>query len=144
MVRPSRHAPVEPALVLVLEPDPHIAEQVLGVLASAHYRVSCAASGSEVEALTRAERPSLVILDRAQADVDGLVLTARLRAQTSAAIMLIIERGQTADAVLALKLGADHVVSRPFDAQELEARVEVVLRRVRGREGRGAQARLRV
>jgi DNA-binding response OmpR family regulator len=132
----SRGADAARASVLVVEPDGVVAERLESVLASAGYAVTQAASGAEAEALSKTLRPDLYILDRSQTDIDGLVLIARLQSQTSAAIILLDDPGHTTDVVLGLKLGADDVISKPFDAQELEARVEVVLRRSRGRAGR--------
>ena len=130
--------------ILIVEADERVAELVSGTLRAAGFEVLQATSGAEGEALGEALRPDLFIIDRTLPDIDGLVLTARLKTRSSAAIIVLGEHGRTADAVLGLKLGADDFVGQPFEPNELEARVEAALRhgreRPRRRSGRRAAA----
>jgi two-component system, OmpR family, KDP operon response regulator KdpE len=128
------------ASVLIVEADEQVAELVSATLRAAGFEVLQAASGAEGEALGEAVRPDLFIIDRTLPDIDGLVLTARLKTRSSAAIIVLGEHGHTADAVLGLKLGADDFIAQPFEPNELEARVEAAVRhgqrRPRRRSGR--------
>src|SRR5438094_690665 len=89
----------------------------------------------EAKALIEHLHPDLILLDLMLPDTDGLVLTTALKALTSAPIIICSARTEQVDRVLGLKLGADDFVAKPFDLDELEARIEAVLRRAsRGRE----------
>lgn len=122
--------------VLLVEADERVAELVCGILRAAGFEVLQTTSGGEGEALGEAVRPDLFIIDRTLPDIDGLVLTARLKTRSSAAIIVLGQQGRTADVVLGLKLGADDVIAQPFEPNELEARVEAALRRRRERPRR--------
>jgi DNA-binding response OmpR family regulator len=74
-------------------------------------------------------QPDLILLDLMLPDTDGLVLTTTLKGLTDAPIIICSGRTQQVDRVLGLKLGADDFVAKPFDLDELEARIEAVLRR---------------
>jgi DNA-binding response OmpR family regulator len=69
------------------------------------------------------------LLDLMLPDTDGLVLTTALKQLTNAPIIICSARQEQVDRVLGLKLGADDFVAKPFDLDELEARIEAVLRR---------------
>jgi DNA-binding response OmpR family regulator len=74
-------------------------------------------------------------------DTDGLILTTALKTLTNAPIITCIARHEQVDRVLGLKLGADDLIAKPFEVDELEARIEAVLRRAsRVREMPGASA----
>jgi DNA-binding response OmpR family regulator len=77
----------------------------------------------------RAADADVVILDLGLPDGDGLVLCGRLRARSSAAILVVTARGEESDRVAALDAGADDYVVKPFGFGELFARVRAVLRR---------------
>src|SRR5207245_2828824 len=74
-------------------------------------------------------RPDLIMLDLMLPDTDGLVLTTALKTLTNAPIIICSARHQQVDRVLGLKLGADDFIAKPFDLDELEARIQAVLRR---------------
>ena len=119
------------ACILIVEGDQQVAARLSGPLRAADFEVLVATSGAEAEALGEAVRPDLFIVDRTLPDIDGLVLMARLKTRSSAAIIVVGERGRTADTVLGLKLGADDFIAQPFEPSEIEARVEAALRRGR-------------
>lgn len=124
------------ATILVVENEPAVAAQEREVLELSGYRVVEASTGEQGKRLAGEMAPDLIILDLLVPDIDGLVLCANLRATTAASIVVVTDAQHHRDVVLALKLGADDCVAKPFDANELEARVEAVLRRRVPEQGR--------
>ena len=120
--------------ILLVEDDPDTARSLTKALQSSGYHVTAVDTGSEARAIIEHVRPDLILLDLMLPDTDGLVLTTSLKQLTSAPIIICSARQEQVDRVLGLKLGADDFVAKPFDLDELEARIEAVLRRVsRGR-----------
>lgn len=120
--------------VLLVEDDPDTARSLTKALQSSGYHVTAVDTGSEARSIIEHVRPDLILLDLMLPDTDGLVLTTALKTLTSAPIIICSARQEQVDRVLGLKLGADDFVAKPFDLDELEARMEAVLRRVsRGR-----------
>lgn len=118
------------ALILLVEDDPDLARVLSRALERSGYRVTTAATGSEARSIISEQvHPDLIILDLMLPDTDGLVLTGALKALTSAPIIICSARQEQVDRVLGLKLGADDFVAKPFELEELEARIEAVLRR---------------
>ncbi len=115
--------------ILVVEDDDAVAQTLLEVLAGAGYEVRLARTGAEAETIAEMQRPDLVILDLILPDVDGLVLCANLKARLEVPIIVCSATHRRRDAVLSLKLGADDFIAKPFHIDELEARVQAVLRR---------------
>ena len=122
-MRPAR------ASVLVVEDDPATARVVADSLEDAEYRVDHAASGNDARGKIERIRPDLILLDLMLPDVDGLVLCSTLKSLTDAPIVVCSASTRRADPVLALKLGADDFIRKPFEMDDLLARVEAVLRR---------------
>jgi two-component system, OmpR family, response regulator ResD len=91
-----------------------------------------ALDGNEAVAAAVAQSPDLVVLDLMLPGVDGLEAMRRIRALPGrrAAIILLTARGEEADRVIGLRLGADDYIVKPFSPAELVARVDAVLRRV--------------
>lgn len=116
------------AIVLV-EDDPAIARSVSRILETSGYQVSTAENAADARLLLSHFRPELIVLDLMLPDGDGLVLLPALRALTDAPIIICSARQRQLDRVLGLRLGADDFLAKPFDVDELEARVEAVLRR---------------
>lgn len=112
--------------VLVVEDDPGIGDQLVRGLRREGYRVNRVASG--VEALA-AELPDLVLLDLGLPDIDGVDVCRALRRRCDVPIVVITARGEEADRVAALDLGADDYLVKPFGFAELTARLRAVFRR---------------
>ncbi|MGW1373088.1 response regulator transcription factor [Streptomyces sp. NPDC002446] len=127
----ARSAAVPGRRVLVVEDDPTVAEVVTGYLARAGYAVEHAADG--FTALDRAAvfRPHLVVLDLMLPGLDGLEVCSGLRAGGGppVPVVMLTARGDEADRILGLELGADDYVTKPFSPRELVLRVGSVLRR---------------
>jgi DNA-binding response OmpR family regulator len=100
-------------------------------LADKEYRVWRAETAAEAEGVVDEIRPDLVILDLALPDANGLVLCANLKARPEKPIVICMGPNDRNEAVLALKLGADDFIPKPFSIDELEARVTAALRRAR-------------
>jgi two-component system, OmpR family, KDP operon response regulator KdpE len=117
----------EPVVVLI-EDEPQIRRFLRTTLGSQGYRLVEAATGADglVEAASR--QPDVVIVDLGLPDIDGLEVIRRLREWSTVPIIVLSARGQEPDKVVALDLGADDYVSKPFGADELLARVRVALR----------------
>ncbi len=116
--------------ILLVEDDADTARSLSKALENSGYRVSTVDTGTEAKALIEHLKPDLILLDLMLPDTDGLVLTTALKALTNAPIIICSARTEQVDRVLGLKLGADDFVAKPFDLDELEARIEAVLRRV--------------
>ncbi len=133
---PSAPPPVPadgpPRRVLVVEDDPTVAEVVTGYLSRAGYATAHAADG--FAALDRAAqfRPHLVVLDLMLPGIDGLEVCRRLRRADGGPalpVVMLTARGEEADRILGLELGADDYVTKPFSPRELVLRIGSVLRR---------------
>jgi DNA-binding response OmpR family regulator len=114
---------------MLVEDDVPTEQTIAHALEVSGYRVVVAGTGAEARALLNQVQPDLIILDLVLPDTDGLVLTTAFKSQTNAAILICSGRQQQVDRVLGLKLGAADFVGKPFDLDELEARIEAILRR---------------
>ncbi|HET8542621.1 MAG TPA: response regulator [Anaeromyxobacter sp.] len=120
------------ARVLVVDDDPDIRAICAAVLGGHGYAVDEAESCARARQLVLERRPQVVLVDVALPDGDGFSLLeglAEARAAEPFAAVFVTARGEVADKVRGLKLGADDYLTKPFDAEELVARVDAVLRR---------------
>jgi two-component system KDP operon response regulator KdpE len=115
------------ARLLVVDDEPAIRRLVRGALTRAGYEVIEAASAQEATSLLSARAPELVLLDLGLPDRDGMELVP-LAKRAGAAVLILSARDATAEKVAALDLGADDYVTKPFDTEELLARVRACLR----------------
>jgi DNA-binding response OmpR family regulator len=123
------------ARILVVEDNRDLALGLRVNLEERRYQVQVASSASEGLSRLRGYRPDLMFLDLGLPDGDGLGLIERLRASGDNTIILVLTAKARQDTkVLGLRLGADDYVTKPFDLEELMARVEVLLRRLRPAE----------
>jgi DNA-binding response OmpR family regulator len=118
------------ATILVVEDDPAMARTLIEALELADYRVWHAVNGADARSKAELARPDLILLDLILPDVDGLVLCYTLKAQSSnVPIVICSGTNRRRDPILALKLGADDFIRKPFELDDLLARIEAVLRR---------------
>jgi DNA-binding response OmpR family regulator len=121
--------------ILVVDDEPIVVEVVQRYLAREGFKVVTAATGPEAwdAALDRVRPPSLIVLDVMLPGLDGVSLCDRLRrdAGLTVPIILLTARGEEADRIAGLAIGADDYVVKPFSPGELVARVKAQLRRVR-------------
>ncbi len=120
--------------ILVADDDEHILELVSLYLRRAGYQVVTARDGDEALAREKDHRPDLLILDVMMPGPDGLQVARALRQKGDVPIVLLTARGSDVDKIAGLRLGADDYVTKPFNPDELVARVEAVLRRAGPRE----------
>jgi DNA-binding response OmpR family regulator len=124
--------------VLLVEDEDAIAEPLAEGLEREGFRVRRVATG---EAALEAPIPDLVLLDLRLPDVDGYDVCRSLRERSDVPIIVVTAKGEEADRVIGLELGADDYVVKPFGLRELVARMRAVMRRARG--GPGGQEPLR-
>lgn len=117
-----------PAKILVVDDEIAIRRLLRNTLERAGYGVVEAADGREAIASAAAEHPSAVLLDLGLPDRDGLGLIPLLRQDGDTVVLIVSARDATDEKVAALDLGADDFVTKPFDTDELLARLRVALR----------------
>ncbi|MCB9008578.1 MAG: response regulator transcription factor [Ardenticatenaceae bacterium] len=119
------------AHILVVEDEISIQTIVRTYLESADYAVTVVDNGPEALSQAKLLQPDLVILDLNLPGMDGMEVAARLREESAVYILMLSARGEEADRVAGLRIGADDFLTKPFSPRELVARVEAVLRRRR-------------
>lgn len=119
--------------ILVAEDDPDLALGLKNNLEIEGYDVRVARDGAEALASALQWQPALLILDLVMPKMDGMRVLRELRERDAqVAVLILTARGEEADKVRGLKLGADDYVTKPFGLLELLARVESLLRRQSG------------
>jgi two-component system, OmpR family, KDP operon response regulator KdpE len=116
------------ANVLIVDDEPHIRRLLHGTLDRAGYRVTEAGSARQALAEIDASPPDVVLLDLGLPDRDGLELLPLIQQKAKAAVLVVSARESTDEKVAALDLGAIDYVTKPFDTEELLARVRAALR----------------
>ncbi|MDG9688597.1 MULTISPECIES: response regulator transcription factor [unclassified Streptomyces] len=135
--RPDRHH------LLVVDDEPTVRELLRTALSYAGFDVDAAATGQEALDLAAARTPDLVLLDVMLPDMDGFEVIRRLRAQPRSPlpgqggdvpVLFVTARDDRQDRLNGLRLGGDDYVTKPFDLEELIARIHAVLRRTLGEQ----------
>jgi len=121
-----------PTRVLVAEDDANVADVVGRYLAREGFDVEVIGDGAMALDRALAEPPDLVVLDLMLPGLDGLEVCRRLRALAPVPVIMLTAKGDEADRVAGLELGADDYIAKPFSPRELTARVKAVLRRAVG------------
>ena len=125
-------APATGPRVLIVEDDPNVSEVVARYLEREGYRVETACDGAAGLERALADLPDLVVLDLMLPSVGGLEVCRRLREVAPVPVIMLTARGEEADRIAGLEMGADDYVAKPFSPRELTARVRAVLRRANG------------
>jgi DNA-binding response OmpR family regulator len=115
--------------VLVVDDEPIVREVVVRYLEREGYQTLEAGDGDLARRLLEQHSPGLVVLDVMLPGTDGLELCRWIRARSDLPIIMLTARGEEADRIVGLELGADDYVTKPFSPRELAARVRTVLRR---------------
>lgn len=130
--------------VLAVDDDPAMRDLLADYLSENDIRVTVASNGKEMTAALEAFAIDLVILDLRLPGEDGMQIARRLREQSALPVIVVSGRRDEADRVMALELGADDYLTKPFSSRELLARIRALLRRAAvsaASTGRAADAR---
>lgn len=128
----------EKTSILLVDDDPQLIRLVRANLDSVGYKVSVAMDAQSALKLVNLEIPEMIVLDIMLPDMDGYELCKRIREFSSVPIIMLTAKVEDIDKVKGLKVGADDYLTKPFNMDELLARVEAVLRRTKSPKGEKA------
>jgi len=114
--------------ILIVEDDERVADALAGFLSRAGYAVERAGDGQGALDMLGTDTEA-VILDLGLPDIDGIELCRRIRAVSGVPILIATARSQVHERIRGLRAGADDFLVKPYDVQELLARIEAVTRR---------------
>ena len=120
--------------ILIVDDEQDILELVRYNLSKEGYETVCAATGEEAIKINSEQRPDLIVLDLMLPGIDGLEVTKHIRntnEEENTPIVMLTAKGEEADVVTGLELGANDYISKPFSPRELIARIRAILRRRR-------------
>jgi DNA-binding response OmpR family regulator len=115
--------------ILVVDDEPIVRDVVVRYLQRDGFDTLEAADGASARDLIETASPQLVVLDVMLPGIDGLALCRWIRSRGELPVIMLTARGEEADRIVGLELGADDYVTKPFSPRELAARVKTVLRR---------------
>ena len=115
--------------ILIVEDDNNIADLLRLYLEKESYEVCIASDGGKGVEQFRRFQPDLVLLDLMLPVLDGWGVCRTIRAESKTPVIMLTAKGETEDKVSGLKQGADDYITKPFEMQEVLARIEAVLRR---------------
>ena len=118
-------------LVLAVDDDPNILRLLRTELVSQGLQVITAGNGEDTLRLAEEQHPDLIVLDVMLPDISGLEVMRRLRERSTTPIILLTGKGTDGDKIRGLLQGADDYLTKPFNLEELSARVYAILRRAR-------------
>jgi len=117
--------------ILIIDDDVNLNALLTEYLQGFGHVLVSASTAAAGRKLLRRELPDLLILDVMLPDTDGLTLCREFRAEYDIPIIMLTARGEVADRVMGLELGADDYMSKPFEPRELVARIQSVIRRAK-------------
>jgi DNA-binding response OmpR family regulator len=118
--------------VLVVDDEPIVRDVIVRYLRRDGFATLEAGDGDRARELIETADPTLVVLDVMLPGTDGLELCRWIRSRSDLPVIMLTARGEEADRIVGLELGADDYVTKPFSPRELAARVRTVLRRATG------------
>jgi DNA-binding response OmpR family regulator len=116
-------------LVMSVDDESGILRLIDAELSSQGFRVITATNGEDALRLAEEHRPDIAVLDIMMPGISGLEVMRKLRERGSMPVILVSAKNTNLDKVRGLELGADDYISKPFDPEELSARIRAVLRR---------------
>lgn len=128
--------------VLVVDDEPQILRALRINLLARQFDVVTAEDGATALQAARTEHPELIILDLGLPDTDGVNVIQSLRTWTDVPIVVLSGRSGSSDKIVALNAGADDYVTKPFNVEELLARMRAVARRLRPDQADDAPVRI--
>ena len=118
------------AKILVVEDDKGISDFIIPELEHEGFTVTLAETGRQALEKFESEKPDLILLDIMLPELNGLEVLRRIRASSNVPIILETARGETIDKITGLNSGADDYISKPFEIEELLARINALFRRI--------------
>ena len=118
--------------ILIVDDDENIAELISLYLVKECFDTEIAANGEEALAKFKVYKPDLILLDIMLPGIDGYDVCREIRKNSNVPVIMLSAKGEVFDKVLGLKIGADDYIVKPFDSNELVARVQAILRRAGG------------
>lgn len=115
--------------VLTVDDDADLQVVMRHYLEAEGYQIVSAQSGAELLTKLETASPDIILLDLILPDNDGLSLLTQIRSKSSAAVIVVSGKDETADRIVGLEMGADDYLTKPFEMRELSARIKAVLRR---------------
>lgn len=115
--------------ILLIEDDKNVISYISTILIDNGYRIICALTGSEGLSLAASHCPHVILLDLGLPDIDGHQVLRQLRSWSQVPVIIISARTREDEKVIALDLGADDYLTKPFGTGELMARIRTSLRR---------------
>lgn len=116
--------------ILIVEDDLGISDFVNSELLHEGYKTILTGNGREALELFEKEKPDLILLDVMIPELSGLEVLRRIRKISNVPVIIVTARGETYDKVNGLNSGADDYLSKPFEIEELLARMNAILRRI--------------
>jgi len=116
--------------VLVVDDEARILNFLLSKLKASGYEVITAANGLEGLEQAKAQEPDLIVLDLLMPKMNGLEMLKELRGFSTAPVVVLTAKGSDTDRIRGLQLGADDYLPKPFNPDELVARIEAIRRRL--------------
>ena len=126
-------------LVLLIEDEKPIRRFIKPYLETQNFKVIEAKTGEEGLALASSHKPEIILLDLGLPDMDGMLVLNRLREWTKIPVIILTARGKDKEKVEGLNAGADDYLAKPFDVEELLARIRVGLRHFEDTKRQGAK-----
>lgn len=120
--------------ILIVDDDENICEVIKMYLETTGYNVKVAHDGKAAKEEFVNFSPNLVVLDMMLPGIDGMEVLKWIRKDSNVPVIMLTAKGETFDKVLALEIGADDYVVKPFEPKELLTRVKAVMRRYSGEE----------
>ncbi len=115
--------------VLIVDDDKKLRELLTEYLEEFGFQVSTRSDGRRILSAIKTENPNIIILDIMLPHKDGFEILREIRTTFSVPVIMLTARGEDADRIVGLELGADDYLSKPFNPRELLARIRAVLRR---------------
>ena len=125
--------------VLVVDDEEDVCQMLTDLFQRDGWTVVTCKDSHRAVGLAFDESPDIIILDVIMSGLDGISICRAIRERSSVPIIFLSARGQAIDRIIGLRAGADDYLVKPFDLDELEARVNALLRRTHGAPGNGAE-----
>jgi len=116
--------------VLIVEDDKGISDFIIPELEHEGFKTRLAETGRQALEMFEAEEPDLILLDVMLPELNGLEVLRRIRAKSNVPVILETARGETIDKITGLNAGADDYIPKPFEIEELLARINALFRRI--------------